>query len=477
MHSCKLKSVSALTAMTATKDVNIFTNQAYSVANVHTKDKQILSAQILNKQPRDTIQFEFPKNLDYSQRLQLRTKFLPHVASPPVPIVGGNAADVCFVEDAGSRLLEHVQLNYTNKRLTSSTVPYWWSKFLRMFNKDIAYRTYTQENNLENASQIERHNALINGYTFYSEVETGMQHDSRENMLMLSVLASKLILQIKTAAPEDILAGFSGAPTSLPSPWVESFQLIQNSYHINPGERLDELDNHEEGVYNLIRVFSVQTDVIPRTTTTRWDLELKFSGYYEIILFIFQPTCFLAGSAAVTNDPCSVIGANAASPENSVTVVNRWVPSFRKNNVVVTGETAYNMPQQWGFKMQNADIVFVEDVWHNLTYDRQHHFGPSQALEAPNGIIILPFCETFKHNDNSILGHMDFQTASQRTASFYWRIDPGVGGAGTTGPTSPAATGSSVDLYSAATMTVTTIACGPDFLEAVGGGIHAIFNL
>ena len=478
-QSNKLKLGSTLVAMTATKDVNVLTNQPFSVINVLTKDKQIISPQILGVQNGGTVSFEWAKTCDYSQRLQLRTIYNRWAAPAPA----ANVADTCFVEDAGTRLVEHVQINYTNKRLTSSSVPFLWSKLLRWFNKDMSYRVYTDANNLENASQIERHNALINGYTFFTELETGFQHDSRENLIMLSVLGSKIIVQVKLAAVGDLVAGFTAAPNNVPAPWISAIHMMQNCYHINPNERLDELDNHEEGVYNMIRVFSIQQDVIPQNTGTRWDLELKFSGYHEIVFFIFQPTRFLAGNGAVTNDPCSVIGANAAHPENSVTVVNRWTPSFRSNNVVVSGETSYNMPQLWEFKMQNNNVVYAEDVWHNLTYDRQHQFGPCQSFEAPNGIIILPFCETFKHNDNSILGHMDFQTATQRTATFYWRIDPGPGGGvpvGTTGPTTPALApnpGVNIDPYASATMTVTTIACGPDFVESVGGGIHAIFNL
>lgn len=482
--ACKLKSVSALVPLTATKDINYFTNKPYAVINVHHRDKQHITPTRTGLQPGDTVEFELPKTFDYYGRLQLQSSFLPYAS--PAPVVGGNVADACFVDGAGRRLIENVTICFTNKRLTSSTVPYWWAVLLNKFCRDTSYRTYNRENHLENQTQTQRNQALTNGYTFTSEIESGYQHHSRENYVMISVLSSRLNIKIKLASKYALLQGFSGDPTGMPNPWIATngLELIVNSLHLNPHERIGELDKHEEGIFNLIRVFTVQQDVIPAGSTS-YTLDLKMTSAYEVIFFIFKPTHTLREpiGANRANDPVSVLDATGAHPRYWSTVnptpavagsIGYSVPVYRLNNANVNSSTAYSIPQEWEFRLQNNPIVNREKVWHNLTVDRSHHFPGS--VEAPNGIICLHLSETFQHDNNAILGHMDFNTASQRQAMFYWTNGSVSSLTNTNLAPFPTGTLEASETVND-TMTVITIACGPDFVETIQGQAHAVFGI
>lgn len=486
--ACKLKSVSALVPLTATKDINYFTNRPYAVINVHHRDKTFITPMRTGASPGGTVEFEVPKVVDYFGRIQLQTTFDPWTTPAPVTA----AADPCFVEGAGFRLIDNIQVNYTNKRLTSSTVPYWWAVLLNMFNRDISYRAFNSENqgvsnNLASdtatGTQLTRNRWLLDGYTFLSEIESGYQHHSRENYVMISVLSSRLIFKITLAPTGALVQGFTGTPSNQPAAWINNQQLIMNTIHLNPHERKRELDRHEEGIFNLIRVFTVQTDVIPAASTS-YTLNLNMTSAYEVVFFIFKPTHQLAQTALSSNDPVVAMDAVAASPKYYRTInpqpavagtIGYYTPSYVQNGALIASSTSYAMPTEWEFRLQNNPIVNRERTWLNLTVDRQHHFPG--CVVGPNAILCLHLGETFQHDNNAILGHVDFNTASQRQAIFYWTNGSQAAITNTGAapfPTSPApgAAGTAGD-----SLTCITIACGPDFIETIQGQAHAIFGI
>lgn len=467
--ACKLKSVSALVPLTATKDINYFSNKPYAVINVHHRDKTHITPMRAGAQPGDTVEFELPKVFDYFGRMHLQTKFNAWAA--PVPRL--NANDPCFVEGAGYRLIDNVQINFTNKRITSSVVPYWWAILLNAFNRDISYRTFNAENQGTNSgSQANRRNWLLNGYTFLSEIESGFQHHSRENYIMISVLSSRLNIKINLAPTGALVQGFSGTPTNQPNPWIANngLTLVVESLHLNPHERKRELDRHEEGLFNLLRVFTTQTDVIPLGSTS-YTLNLNMTGAYEVAFFIFKPTIQLSNTSLATNDPCLLMPADSVSPQAlaldaGAAPGSGFRPAYFSNNATVSSQTDYYLPDEWEFKLQNNPIVNRERTWLNLTVDRQHHFPG--CVTGPNGVVVLHMSETFQHDNNAILGHIDFNTASQRQAFFYWTLPGHVS-------SKDNATASGIDVNG--TLSIITIACGPDFAETIQGQMHAVFGL
>lgn len=501
----KTGNVGTFNALIHTSDVNYFTNQPYAIKNLTHRERQIVPPTRFGQQHGDTVEFDVPKTVDYLGRWQLETIHSAWAAPAP----RANAGDPCFIDGAGYRLIENVTVNFTNKRLNSANVPYWWNILLHGFCRDTSYRTFIGANHgIERTgtaavAQSVRAGWLTDGYTFLSELETGFQHHSRENYVLISCLSSRLNIKVKLAPANAILAGFTGTPNNKPSSWIPSngINLILNAVHINPHERKRELHKHDRGVFNLIRVFDTQLDVFPVNNllgVQSATVDLKFTGNHECLFFIFKPTFQLLDDAREGNDPTVFMPSNNADPAYSVTLpatvagsyapANYYVPRYTYS--VATGTktsaTAYAMPNEWEFLFQNTPFHPRERTWHNLTTDRQHHF-PGMIM-APNAVLALTHSETFQHDSNAILGLLDYNTASKRQVKFYWTngsyssrgidnnaITPNnadiIPGSGSTAGVLPNATVASVD-----TLSCITIACGPDFVETIKSAMHAVFN-
>jgi hypothetical protein len=433
------------------------------------------------------VEFDVPKTVDYLGRWQLETVHGPWA----VPAPTADPAHPCFVDGAGYRLIENVTVNFTNKRLNSANVPYWWNILLHGFCRDTSYRTFIGENHGHGqggASVIQstRNTWLLTGYTFLSELETGFQHHSRENYILISCLSSRLNIKVKLAPVSAIVAGFTAAPNNKPASWIPSngLNLILNSVHINPHERKRELHKHDRGVFNLIRVFDTQVDVFNNSTpllgVQSATIDLKFTGNHECLFFIFKPTYQLREDALTGNDPCVFMPANNAKPEFAVSLpagqANYYKPAITAP--AQNSATAYAMPNEWEFLFQNTPFHPRERTWHNLTTDRQHHF-PGMIM-APNAVLALTHSETFQHDNNAILGLLDYNTASKRQVKFYW-----TNGSYSTVAASPAPAaaipgsgtiGAGPVVNTVDTLSCITIACGPDFVETIKSAMHAVFN-
>lgn len=500
----KTGNVGTFNALIHTSDVNYFTNQPYAIKNLTHRERQIVPPTRFGQQHGDTVEFDVPKTVDYLGRWQLETVHSAWAAPTP----NANVADPCFIEGAGYRLIENVTVNFTNKRLNSANVPYWWNILLHGFCRDTSYRTFIGENHGGNgvisANQTARNQWLRNGYTFLSELETGFQHHSRENYILISCLSSRLNIKVKLAPANAILAGFTGTPNNKPASWIPSngINLILNAVHINPHERKRELHKHDRGVFNLIRVFDTQLDVFPVNNllgVQSATVDLKFTGNHECLFFIFKPTFQLLDNALRGNDPAVFMPANNANPNYSVSSPANVLPNYAPANYYVPTQsysgslwhsaTAYAMPNEWEFLFQNTPFHPRERVWHNLTTDRQHHF-PGSIL-APNAVLTLTHSETFQHDSNAILGLLDYNTASKRQVKFYWTngsyssipIVGGPGGVATVPadtlvlPGSGTITNGVPNVVTAIdTLSCITIACGPDFVETIKSAMHAVFN-
>ena len=496
----KTGNVGTFNALIHTSDVNYFTNQPYAIKNLTHRERQTVPPTRFGQQHGDTVEFDVPKTVDYLGRWQLETVHGPWAGPTPA----ANPVDPCFVEGAGYRLIENVTVNFTNKRLNSANVPYWWNILLHAFCRDTSYRQYIGDNYIMSPSSTAigrdvRNFNLVNGYTFLSELETGFQHHSRENYILISCLSSRLNVKVKLAPVSAIVAGFSAAPTNKPASWIPSngINLILNSVHINPHERKRELHKHDRGVFNLIRVFDTQLDVFPVNGllgVTSATIDLKFTGNHECLFFIFKPTFQLREDAGLGNDPTVFMPANNAKPESSVALrtptgagvyatTNYYVPTYSYNAGTYVSCTAYAMPNEWEFLFQNTPFHPRERVWHNLTTDRQHHF-PGMVV-APNGVLALTHSETFQHDNNAILGLLDYNTASKRQVKFYWTNGSYSSRDVTLNLADPVAlpipnSGTSAAgpnrITSIDTLSCITIACGPDFVETIKSAMHAVFN-
>lgn len=476
-----------------TSDVNYFTNQPYAIKNVTHRERQIVPPTRFGQQHGDIVDFDVPKTVDYLGRWQLEAVHSPWAA--PAPATQAN--DPAFIDGAGYRLIDNVTVHFTNKRLNSANVPYWWNILLHTFCRDTSYRTYIGENHGSERStsgpvlQVTRNAWLTGGYTFLSELETGFQHHSRENYVLISCLSSRINIKVKLAPANAILCGFSGPPTNKPAAWIPSngLNLILNSIHINPHERKRELHKHDRGVFNLIRVFDTQLDVFPNVSATQGvtsaTIDLKFTGNHECLFFIFKPTNSLKEDATIGNDPCAFMPANNAEPRYSVasTAANQYAPNYQHGTVQYQSATAYAIPNEWEFLFQNTPFWPRERVWHNLTTDRQHHF-PGMVV-APNGVLALTHSETFQHDSNAILGVLDYNTASKRQVKFYWtngaRSTQAASPVPVVGPTvavlpGSGAVGAGPAVTQVDTLSCISIACGPDFVETIKSAMHAVFN-
>lgn len=495
--------VGTLNALVHTSDVNYFTNQPYAIKNLTHRERQIVPPTRFGQQHGDTVEFDVPKTVDYLGRWQLETV---HGAwANPAP--NTSPLDPCFIDGAGYRLIENVTVHFTNKRLNSANVPYWWNILLHGFCRDISYKTFTGSNHGSNRTlntsvggviQSVRNQWLTTGYTFLSEIETGFQHHSRENYVLISCLSSRLNIKIKLAPVNAIVAGFTGAPNNKPASWIPSngINLILNSVHINPHERKRELHKHDRGVFNLIRVFDTQLDVFSNTSATLGlqsaTIDLKFTGNHECLFFIFKPTFQLREDAREGNDPAVFMPGDNADPAYSVSLpaataylpANYYVPTYKYNaaNPLVSA-TGYAIPNEWEFLFQNTPFHPRERTWHNLTTDRQHHF-PGMVM-APNGVLALTHSETFQHDNNAILGLLDYNTASKRQVKFYWTNGSYSTRAITTTvpPLAEIIPGSGTVVNGAPnvvtaidTLSCITVACGPDFVETIKSAMHAVFN-
>jgi len=505
----KTGNVGTFNALIHTSDVNYFTNQPYAIKNLTHRERQIVPPTRFGQQHGDTVEFDVPKTVDYLGRWQLETVHGPWAAPAP----STDPTFPCFIDGAGYRLIENVTVNFTNKRLNSANVPYWWNILLHGFCRDVSYKTFIGANHggertpslsaAGSVNQSVRNTWLVNGYTFLSELETGFQHHSRENYILISCLSSRLNIKVKLAPVSAIVAGFTGVPSNKPASWIPSngLNLILNAVHINPHERKRELHKHDRGVFNLIRVFDTQLDVFPNTTSILGlqsaTIDLKFTGNHECVFFIFKPTFQLREDAREGNDPCVFMPADNADPAFSQTLGTAPATSYATSNYYVprysygagpttyTSATAYAIPNEWEFLFQNTPFHPRERIWHNLTTDRQHHF-PGMIM-APNGVLALTHSETFQHDSNAILGLLDYNTASKRQVKFYW-TNGSYSARSITGPAaipanaslipgSGSGTGAVPNVINAIdTLSCITIACGPDFVETIKSAMHAVFN-
>jgi hypothetical protein len=101
-------------------------------------------------------------------------------------------------------------------------------------------------------------------------------------------------------------------------------------------------------------------------------------------------------------------------------------------------------------------------------------------IMAPNAVLALTHSETFQHDNNAILGLLDYNTASKRQVKFYW-----TNGSYSTVAASPAPAaaipgsgtiGAGPVVNTVDTLSCITIACGPDFVETIKSAMHAVFN-
>jgi len=501
----KTQCVSTFAPLGYTSDVNYFRTQPYAIKNVTHRERQVIPPNRVGQQVGDTVEYEIPKVVDYFGRLQHEVKFngwSQAALNALAPGKTANGNDPQFIEGLGYRLIDNVTVNFTNKRLNSSQVPFWWTILLDAFCRDYAYNQYIGANqsvgapNTGTVTGYTRHTQLVNGYTVLSEIETGFQHHSRENYVMISVLSSRIVVKVKLAPIQSIVQGFiSGAITigDAPQPWIPNggCNLIVNAIHLNPNERKRELEDHDSGVFSLIRTFDTQTDVVP-AGSTNFTIDLKFTGCYEVLFLIFKPTFQTLENGGYGNDPTSFFSADAANPISSVTALpNYGAPlaavaisqSYTIPTYAFTGgsgnfisNTGYAMPSSWEFLFQNTPFFPKERCWINLTIDRQHHFPG--MVKAPNAVLALLHSETFNHDNNAILGHLDYNTASKRQIKLYWET-PGVTSSAAIAGLPAGYTsivGSGTVAGAPDTMTITTVACGPDFMETVQGQIHSIFN-
>lgn len=433
-YQLKLRTVGAQAPLGYGTGLNMFANRAHAVTNVC--HREYLPVEPLRQVTAfgQKVEYDFNKDHDYHYKTQMI--LVTNAATFSVPQVNEQ-----FVEGAGYRMIENIQLLYNSNRLNCSIIPWEWQKLQDMIYEDDRLQKLKEDNYLLNKTVAQLRAALANGYTFTIDLYWGTPY-SRGLFFMTSSMSARPRMSIQLATQDQIIQDrtSNGANISNLGTLIRSIQFNHNCIHVLPSAREEEMARYNtiDGVFSLVDHFDVLDTYVPAGTTGTYPIQLNtLTGTYDQIWIICRARVQM--DVPWHTDPTFWTGKQ-----------------FTYDDGTGAGTDTFNWPDRFDLQFGTNHFTFNTQTWeYNTRQYRRIWFPFSQGGDATMCILFTedPLAK------NALLGSLDFNVSGSKVLTFYW--DNG--------------TQSSPDVPTGI-MHVRVIAHGPEYLQKNKGAAGLVFG-